>query len=1067
MKKHISIILFLLLVLSTVHAGVIHSFEDGVIPTSFKIKTGSLKIQSNKAKLGTKSLQWDWVAGDSLIAAPAYMNTSSIKPSGGITVWIYNENPTNQPLNMWFLEFVNSTTRKCNLKVNLNFKGWRRVTARFRQDMGHPGYTLRSMKWAAPTSGSGSIYIDYLEFVDDVSWERMSDLQYKVNNPSELDDFLGIYSAIPSTTPSITVTETQRNGIATIHSRLNDWHLGTGNYSANPQVISRTNSFNNYVNFARNRISQLPLTTLPDGTVLGGGLYPLDFYGQNIDDEAVKTFREINERYLFQLAYDAVKNNNTTSKDVVSKIFDWYYDQGWAAGSALGTLRFEMLRSSGFYHSAYIFRDLLTEEQFERINAAQKWFTMYGKIYQTPQYNGENADEIRTLLLPKLFTALSLKNESEKVTALQKFAQYADNALSIAGGYLDCIKPDYSGYHHRGVYYNAYFPDALYAATLVYYTLADTPFALSQTTFENLKNSLLTFQFVSSDYSVQAGTTGRFPNQTQILEKILPAFAYLALSTSQPDEELTAAFKALWKPTEEPVKSFISRVTSDITFKNTIGEVEKMVELAEKSTAINPSVPTGTKVLPYAGMFMSRKPTWTISMKGYSKYIWDFESSASENLYGRYMSYGHIHFSKLNSNITSFQPSDTEWDWSHIPGTTAKYLTKQELNANITGKQRNFSDDPFLGGVAFDENMAVFSNSLHDNTFDKNFYAKKSIFQFDSIFYIMGSGIKNTDNQYEVHTTLFQNKKITSADNITLNGNTVTSNQSNLQNPVLIDNYGTAYILKAGNTSVNFGNSLITAFINHGTTVSGGTYGYLMIPNASQNSVSALSNNFDAYLKTLRQDENAHIVYYEPSKTMAASIFNATHPINLNKVEKVNIPMILVTKDLGDTLQLAFSDPDMHRPSASNIGALTPTAVAAESQPSAVKIELTGEYDKVESSVPDITSRIENGKTIIEFSNAKDGKTYFISLKKKELSGVDEIQDTSFLIKKFADFAYKISTTHSANFSIKLFDPTGKTLFHKQNLSDEYILSLRDFPSGIYMLQASNNDRKLIKKIIR
>lgn len=1065
MKKHISIILFLFFTLASLKAGVIHSFEDGVIPTNFSAKSGSLKIQTSKAKLGTKSLQWDWVAGDTLIAAPTYMNTSSITNNGGITVWIYNENPTNQPLNMWFLEFANSTTRKCNLEVKLNFKGWRRVTARFRQDMGHPGYTLRSMKWAAPTAGSGTIYIDYLDFVDDVSWERMSDLQYKVNNPSDLDDFLGIYSAIPSAPPAITVTEIQRNGIVTIHSRLNDWHLGSGNFSTNPQVISRTNSFNSYVNNARNRISQLSLTTLPDGTVQGDGLYPLDFYGQNIEGKAVKTFREINERYLFQLAYDAVKNSNATSRDIVSKIFDWYYDQGWAAGSALGTLRFEMLRSSGFYHSAYIFRDLLTSEQAERIIAAQKWFTMYGKIYQNQPYQGENADEIRTLLLPKLFTALSLKNEAEKVDALQKYVQYADNALSIAGGYLDLIKPDYSGYHHRGVYYNAYFPDALYAAALTYYTLADTPFALSQTSFENLKNALLTFQFVSSDYNVQGGVTGRFPAQMQVLEKILPAFAYLALSTPEPDAELTAAFKALWKPTEEPVKSFIGRVVSDITFKNTIGEVEKMVELAEKSASVTASVPVGAKVLPYAGMFMSRQPNWTLSMKGYSKYIWDFESSSSENLYGRYLSYGHIHFSKLNSSITSFQPADTEWDWSHIPGTTAKYLTKMELSSSAL--QRNFSDDPFLGGVVLGDNTAVFTNSLHDNTFDKNFYAKKSIFQFDSIFVAIGSGIKNSDTQHEVHTTLFQNKKLTAADNIILNGNAITANQSNVQNAVITDNYGTTYLVKDGNLSLNFGNNMITGFLNHGTVTNNGSYTYLMIPEASQATVSSLSTNLDAYFKILKKDENAHIVYYEPAKTLSASIFNPANPVNLYGISKVNIPMILVAKTANDTLSLAFSDPDMHRPSAADIGKLTTATVVAESQPSSVKVELTGEYEKIESSESAISSRIENGKTIVEFNDAKDGKTYHVSLKKKALSDIKETKDTSFLINKKSENIYSVSSTLSENYTINLFDPTGKAIISNTGLSGEQVISLESYPRGVYILNVTNSSRRLTKKLIK
>ena len=101
MKKHCLFILScLLLTFFTTNAGVIYSFEDGVIPGDFKAKNGELTIQQQKAKLGTKSLQWNWVAGDSLIASPASMRTPSIQTGGGITVWIYNENPTNQPLTM-------------------------------------------------------------------------------------------------------------------------------------------------------------------------------------------------------------------------------------------------------------------------------------------------------------------------------------------------------------------------------------------------------------------------------------------------------------------------------------------------------------------------------------------------------------------------------------------------------------------------------------------------------------------------------------------------------------------------------------------------------------------------------------------------------------------------------------------------------------------------------------------------------------------------------------------------------------------------------------------------------
>lgn len=168
MRKTINIKIFLysllLLIIScnTIQAGTIYSFEDGMVPAVFKAKRGVLSVSSQRAKLGSRSLRWNWIANDTLVAAPLSMNTSSIQANGGITVWVYNENPSNQKLVLWFYEYEFSTTRRCSLEVSLNFKGWRCIWARFRADMGHTGYTLRSMKWESPKSGSGTLYIDYL-----------------------------------------------------------------------------------------------------------------------------------------------------------------------------------------------------------------------------------------------------------------------------------------------------------------------------------------------------------------------------------------------------------------------------------------------------------------------------------------------------------------------------------------------------------------------------------------------------------------------------------------------------------------------------------------------------------------------------------------------------------------------------------------------------------------------------------------------------------------------------------------------------------------------------------------
>ena len=366
-----------------------------------------------------------------------------------------------------------------------------------------------------------------------------------------------------------------------------------------------------------------------------------------------------------------------------------------------------------------------------------------------------------------------------------------------------------------------------------------------------------------------------------------------------------------------------------------------------------------------------------------------------------------------------------------------------------------------------DNKTAVFSNSIHDNTFDVNFYVKKSVFQFDSLYYFIGSGIQNTDNAHAVHTTLFQNQKISSADNILLNGNVITSSQTDIQQPVIVDNYNNAFFLKEGNTTIDFDTNFITAYINHGNTVSNGSYSYLMVPDISQNDLSYLLNNKDNILQVLKQDNKTHAVYYEPENTLGLVVFDASDLINLQRVIEVNIPMTLILKEQSDTLHLAFTDPDMHRPSAINIDNLTNTAVIAESQPSTVIIKLMGEYEQCESSAPEISSRIENGKTNIEYGNAKDGKTYFISLKKKNPNGIETTDEPTFSINKTDKDRYSINPGSSDCYHIALYCSLGKILMNDKNLQGEQIVSLENYPSGVFILNMTSNNRKKNVKIIK
>ena len=1070
MKIHIIFLLSLLL-LCNLHseAGTIYSFEDGLVPSVFKARKGSLTVNSVKAKLGTRSLQWNWVAGDTLVAAPATMNTSSIQVNGGINAWIYNENPSNQKLILWFYEYETSTIRRCSLQVQLNFKGWRCIWARFRADMGHQGYTLRSMKWESPKTGSGTILLDYLEFVNEVSWERISDMQYTVNNVSpELEDFTAIRNTSAPPSPAI-VTEAQRTAVQTICKRLDEWHLGSGKYESNSIMISRKNAINSYVQSALNKTGEIVLTTLPDGTVKGEGLFPMDFYGVTVDGIATKTFREINEKYLIQLAYDALKNNKSVSRDLVLKIFDWYYDQGWADGSALGRLRFEMLRSAGFFHAAYMMRNTLTNSQFEKVMGAMNWYSMFGKVYETPVDKGASSDQIRTLLLPKLFYAISMKDELQQVVALESLVKYANNALTPAPGYLDCIKPDYSGYHHRGPYFNAYYPDALYAGSLLCYLLSGTTYALSDETYNHLKNALLTFGFICAGFDTPGAITGRFPAQTELLDQMLPAFAYVSLSRPTPDPELTAFFKSKWKPTVEPLKTYISKARTDIAFKSSPGEVEKMIELAASDIPAAPEL-IGSKYLPYSGLLVSRQPDRVISVKGFSKYIWDFESSSTENLYGRYLSHGHLELSRLSQDIKSYRPSNAAWDWSHIPGTTVKYLTKTELNSqNTPDLYRNFSDEPFLGGIAFNKKVSVFANILHDNTFDTGFSARKSVFQFDSIYTCLGSGIKNSDRNYFVHTTLFQNQLINSDDAVSVNGNTIRTSVSGISNPVLKDNYGNAYIVKDGTVTLDFSTSFISGFINHGRVLSAGQYAYQIVTGVSDIDLNVVTSTENPPVRIVRNDELAQIVTNQAGKTTAAVIYDPSVVINTNQLNKVNIPCIVVMQQRGDTLELSFTDPDMHRPGAANISLLSLSDIRTEGEFSTLQIDLNGDY-KPFSGEDGITVFSEKeGITSVRCTQMKDGKTFRALLHSTStaLQQPESGENSVFRIFNTGNSSYRVEVINNTIFDYRIFDIAGNQKTGKKNLQAPETINLSSLPVGVYILKLKSEKQEECIQLFR
>ena len=176
----------------------IMSFEDSAALENFSIDKGKLSVSSQKYKLGHKALKIRWKSGAEVrISHPDGIDKASRARNGGMNAWIYNEIPANDTLTFFFL---NGKGRElCRLPFCMNFEGWRCIWINFRADLGKADReTIETVVMHFPESiAKGTAYVDMLEFPETVSWQNMSDAQYRVNRTdfSLIPDFMRFRNA--------------------------------------------------------------------------------------------------------------------------------------------------------------------------------------------------------------------------------------------------------------------------------------------------------------------------------------------------------------------------------------------------------------------------------------------------------------------------------------------------------------------------------------------------------------------------------------------------------------------------------------------------------------------------------------------------------------------------------------------------------------------------------------------------------------------------------------------------------------------------------------------------------
>ena len=512
----------------------------------------------------------------------------------------------------------------------------------------------------------------------------------------------------------------------------------------------------------------------------------------------------------FDHVVDAINDLNGSRKTKIIYLFDYIKEQGWDTGSSLGSMDHELLGMSGFAHSVFLFRnELKAAKKLNNMIQVMKWYMEFGEVYQSPfEFQGTTADKIRTVLLFRLMTVLIMPEDDvpqkrEKIRDMDALKRWIENALTISEGLSDFIKPDYTSYHHRLFYATAYCPSALHTAALISHLLDETVYELNSKIKENLINALKVYRIAAVQYSTPSQIGGRNPKYDQaIIAEHVPAYAYLAMKSpfqrlklgiDTPNLNIDLAevrmFLRLYQPatgsnicSSGKLNEFLCK--GEIGRKyylNTLGALEIMERVKDLASTTSTCLhyqaeesPSGHWTKQFASLSIHRRGDWAVSVKGFDKFVVDFESSMNPvgNLYGMYSSHGAMLIANSEANLTS-KDVDNGWDWRKIPGTTVINVDFSDMRID-SSHHYNPSTDAMAGGVAlkgsqdWDERNGVFGMNFEQPRYDVQssspfssqvtFRFKKSVFFYGDLIVSLGSSIEYSGGNKEIHTALFQDK---------------------------------------------------------------------------------------------------------------------------------------------------------------------------------------------------------------------------------------------------------------------------------------------------------------------
>ena len=444
----------------------------------------------------------------------------------------------------------------------------------------------------------------------------------------------------------------------------------------------------------------------------------------------------------------------------------------------------------------------------------------------------------------------------------------------------------------------------------------------------------------------------------------------------------------------------------------------------------------------FAALSVHRRKDWAVTVKGFNRFVWDFEGKPEENAYGIFQSHGAMLIANSEESLKAHNVSGG-WDWTKIPGATTMNLTLRET---LLKNARHFSPQSYAGGVTF-KGPEPFSDGAFGMDFHQPDYQfsnlnhpypniklsfKKSVFFYQNLLVCLGSNINVQNGGNKVaQTTLFQDRlQSPSSAPVPVERRDKTGK---IDHVTILDTKGNSYYIPHSSApSLKFLSTNQTSQTPSNKT-SFGYYATTWLEHRSPNS----NYEYAVYVKTpsypqaadvfweyhnryphekpytvLKQDHEAHVVKFEVTPARwtwiepfySYVIFMSNPSLPAGPITKVTNQSRIIIDDDESHVYLSISYPDLNFPVSNNLNALRDIGDTEmfymESKEVEVNVTLTTEVNKslatpaVVHGLPDghgyvpevrvesLSSHGSSKGNIIVFANLKNGFSVEVQLRK-------------------------------------------------------------------------------------